>query len=176
MRARHVVAFLVVFLVGAAATPVAGAVLDALECNGCVDTKDLGGGAVTSTKIKDSAVKTADLANKAVTRAKIKNRTVNQAKLAVDVLMSARVLDDGTFVTGTPGTTSQRGSAGNYTVTFPTNVAGCVATASPTPGFFDGPDETTVVPSIFGGGSIIVWALNDDLFVDTPFSVIVACP
>jgi hypothetical protein len=118
------------FLFGVLATPVTGAVLDKLDCNGCVDAHDINKNAVKSGKIKDGAVGKDDLDKDAVTRSKLKDGAVSMSKIDSGSIMAARVNFDGTLISGTEGVTSERSSTGNYLVTFPVDVNECVMTAN----------------------------------------------
>jgi hypothetical protein len=183
MRARHVVIVGLVFVLGLGAAPVTAAVLDALDCNGCVDTKDLGGGAVTSAKIRDGAVRNGDLGKKAVVRAKIKNGAVNHAKLQPGLLMAAHVNDDGTVIEATNGVSAFHVATGWYRVTFPRDITGCVLTASHV-----GETADTVYNAITVTGRLgatVAFTATADVFARNPetstyqnvdLSVIVVCP
>ncbi|HEX9644965.1 MAG TPA: hypothetical protein VGC11_13320 [Acidimicrobiia bacterium] len=190
MKARSIVTMVALFVLGMAATPVTAAVLDALDCNGCVDTKDIGGGAVTSTKIKDSAVKTADLGAGSVTAAKVKNGAVNRAKiksgavtygkLAPGVMMSGRVNSDGTLLVGSDGVASTRTAPGRYHVTFPVDVVDCVMTLTYTPGSSDALFQGSTVAGWLATAeddvAEIVTADSADSATDRDFSIVVTCP
>jgi hypothetical protein len=158
-------------------------VLDALDCNGCVDTKDLGQGAVTSTKIRDGAVKTADLGTKAVARAKIKFGAVSHAKLQPGLLMAAHVNEDGTLIEATNGVSAFNVATGWYRVTFPRDITGCVLTANHV-----GETSDTVYNAITVTGRLgatVAFTATADVFARNPetsayqnvdVSVVVVCP
>jgi hypothetical protein len=183
MKARHVAMVGMVFVLGLGAAPVTAAVLDALDCNGCVDTKDLGQGAVTSTKIRDGAVKTADLGTKAVARAKIKFGAVSHAKLQPGLLMAAHVNDDGTLVDGTKGVSANNIATGWYRVTFPRDVAGCVLTANHVGETADTVYNTVSVTGrlsadqgLTSTADIFVWNTQSAAYQNVDVSVVVVCP
>jgi hypothetical protein len=182
MRFRYVVTLLAVFVLGVGSVPVAAAVLDALDCNGCVDTADLHRSAVTSTKIKDGAVHNADLGSKAVTRPKIKNRAVTHAKLATGVVMGAKVNgSNGALLSGTTGVSSTRTGNGGYEVTFPVDIGDCIATATSTAPFAEValfPIVIDLVPEFPSPNviSILSWNAASGMVADGDVSVMVTCP
>jgi hypothetical protein len=183
MKARHFAMLGMVFVLGLGAAPVTAAVLDALDCSGCVDTKDLGAGAVTSAKIRDGAVKIADLGKKAVTRAKIKGGAVSHAKLQSGLLMAAHVNDDGTLIKGTKGVSAFHIATGWYRVTFPRDVTGCVLTANHVGETADtvyNPVTVTgrlsATQGLTSTADIFVWNTQSASYQNVDVSVLVVCP
>jgi hypothetical protein len=172
-----------VFVLGLGAAPVTAAVLDALDCSGCVDTKDLGAGAVTSAKIRDGAVKIADLGKRAVTRAKIKGGAVSHAKLQPGLLMAAQVNDDGTLMESTKGVSVDHIATGWYRVTFPRDVTGCVLTANhvgETTDTIYNPVTVTgrlgATPALTSMADVFVWNTATTSYQNVDVSVLVVCP
>jgi len=182
MKARYVVVLIALSILVTSAGPVTGAILDKLECNGCVDSADLAKGAVTTGKIRNGAVHTPDLAKRSVTGKRIKNRAVTLDKLAIGVLMAAKVNgSDGVLLAGTAGVTSKRISAGIYEVTFPVDVVSCAFTATHTPPIaeFEGiPFEVGVIPSLPSSkvATVAVWDDGITFYTDADFSMTAVCP
>jgi hypothetical protein len=181
MRARFIVVVLLVIVAGVGAVPVAGAVLDALDCNGCVDTADLHANAVTSSKIAGNGVKNADLADKAVTRAKIKNRSVSHNKLATRVMMAASVNSNGALISATANVTSARSGVGAYEVTFPVAVVDCVVQLTSSVPLGEWTVDPIVVNAVVGTPtarvvSVVQWNTATDSLNDGDVSIAVTCP
>jgi hypothetical protein len=191
MRIRHVLVLVGVFVLGTGVVPVAGAVIDALDCNRCVDTTDLRGSAVTSTKLKDGAVKTADLGADAVTTAKLKSGSVQRTtiksgavslkKLTPGLLMAGRVNSDGTLIAGTEGVSAQRTGTGRYNLAFPVSIAQCVMTATHTAELIESLGSSVNVATRVSVADdhaleVNVWSTFSEAFQDHDVSVIVVCP
>ncbi|HEX9642933.1 MAG TPA: hypothetical protein VGC11_02895 [Acidimicrobiia bacterium] len=171
------------FLLGILATPVTGAVLDKLDCNGCIDAHDIHSNAVKSGKIKDGAVGKEDLDKKAVTRSKIKDGAVSMSKIGSGSIMAARVNSNGTLISGTEGVTSERSSTGIYLVTFPVDVNDCVMTANHVGEAQDGvilalnATGRVAASSVLPNAALVhLWQPVSGAYVDGDIMAIMICP
>ena len=96
----------------------------AVNCNGCVNAKDIGKNAVTGSKIKKNSVTSSKIKNSSVTTSKLKNGAVTLDKLGTDVLVNLGVVTTGQYSAyGLTGTASRTCPSGTTVLS-----ASCVCT------------------------------------------------
>jgi hypothetical protein len=132
-------------------------------------------GAVGTAELHDGGVSTADIAAGAVGS----NQLSTAAKAAFQpATLRAAVDESGALAAGNAKSATRTG-AGEFTVTFGSDVSGCFYSATPVAVKTDTPDDRAVVTVASGGTSapdnVLVKTFNVGTATDEPFHLIVDC-
>ena len=156
---------------------------------------------VGSAQIKRAAVGSSELRRDAVNSRAIRNRSVALGDISVAARSSLRgakgdpgpkgdagppgvtyralVNSGGGVVRGNAGTSNHQGGSGRYALGFPTDVSGCVATATLSEAqngpALETPPAGRITVGLDGSQAVVRTFAADGSVQDLPFSVIVAC-